>query len=325
MKTDNPYILQITDLSIGYQKSLLSHIRAEIEEGETVLLAGKNGCGKTTLLKTLFKELPALAGNIKINGRDISKIPASEIGKQVSVVLSRSELSPHLKVYDLIALGRYPYKKWYEKLNDKEVHDIKEIMNLLDLNKYKNYYVSELSDGNLQKTLIARALIQDSPLLILDEPTSHLDIFNKLEIMRLLTHLAKEKKKAVLFTSHDLDLGLSAADKLWFIKEDTMLTGFTEDLANRENILEYFAGKSMEFDYYSREYGAVGIKRKKEIRITGCSPSLYWLQKALIRNRFSIKEDAEIQVFEKENKFIIQYQGNETFFSTIQEVVNFLN
>ncbi len=324
MKKENTHILQLTNLSIGYHQPLISHIQAEINKGEMVLLAGKNGCGKTTLLKTIYKELLAISGNIKIMEQDISKIPVSEIGKLVSVVLSHSELSPSLKVYDLIALGRYPYKKWYERLTEKEVKEIGDILNLLDLEKYKNYYVSELSDGNLQKALIARALIQDCPLLILDEPTSHLDISNKLEIMKLLSHLAKEKGKTILFTSHDLNLGLSVADKLWLIKENQLFTGFTEDLANRENILEYFAGNSVEFDYNSREFGFINSEKKKEVQISECTQSLYWLQKALIRNRFSVKREAEIQISEKEGNFIVHQQEKEFSFSTIQEVIDFL-
>jgi iron complex transport system ATP-binding protein len=325
LKTENTSILQLHDLSIGYRDSLISGINAEIKKGEIVLLAGKNGCGKTTLLKTIFKEIIPLAGSIKMLDLDINKIPISEIGKLISVVFSKSTVSPHLKVFDLISLGRYPYKRWYEKLTEKEIADINDILELLELEKYRNYYVNELSDGNLQKALTARALIQDCPLLILDEPTSHLDISNKLEIMRIISHLAKEKNKTVLFTSHDLNLGLAVADKLWLIKDNSLRSGFTEDLAYQEDILDYFAGESMKFDYNSNEYGFLSVENKKSIRISGNSQSLYWLQKALVRNGFLLTDHAEIMVMEKDPGFIVSHLGKEHFFSTIEKTLDFLH
>lgn len=322
MKTEN--IIELENLSVGYKQPLISNINAEVVRGEIVLLIGKNGTGKTSFLKTIFKEISPLAGSIKIRNTDIAKIPVSEIGKLISVVFSKSTISPALKVYDLVALGRYPYKKWYQKLTKKEEKEIEETLKLFELDKYREYYVNELSDGNLQKAMIARALIQDTPLLILDEPTSHLDISNKLEVMRIIHSLAKKRGKTVIFTSHDLTLGLSVADKLWLIKDHSLKIGFTEDLAGKENILNYFAGKSVRFDYFANEYKFIPQENKKEVSLEGDSQFLYWLRKALIRNSFSINRDAKITVTEQNSCFIVQSKENKYSFSTIEEVIKFL-
>jgi iron complex transport system ATP-binding protein len=148
---------------------------------------------------------------------------------------------------------------------------------------------------------------------------------NKLEIMRIINYLAKEKAKTILFTSHDLGLGLTVADKLWLIKENRLETGFTEDLANRQDILDYFAGASVRFDYRSNEYEFTSERTKKEVTLTGSSRSLYWLRKALIRNRFSINEGTDFLISEKDSVFVIKHSGKEYFFSAIEEVIRFLS
>lgn len=325
MKTNSVNIIQLENLSIGYSKPLISNIDTKIKKGDILLLIGKNGSGKTSFLKTLFKEISPLKGIIKILDKDITKISVSELSKLISVVLSKSQLSPDLKVYDLVSLGRYPYKKWYQKLTKEEDKKIEEVLNLFELYQYKNYYVNELSDGNLQKAMIARALVQDTPILIMDEPTSHLDVSNKLEVMNIIHYLAKEKEKTILFTSHDLSLGLNVADKLWMIKNKSLKIGFTEDLAKQEDILNYFAGKSLNFNYIINEYEFTPHINKKEVSIEGKIESIYWLRKALIRNSFSIHENAQITIIGKDSFFIVQSNETEYTFISIEEVINFLN
>ncbi|TWP27957.1 ABC transporter ATP-binding protein [Apibacter muscae] len=317
--------LQINNLSIGYKSPLLSNINMEAKSGEVILLIGRNGTGKTTFLKTLLKELAPLKGKIEINGKDLKFLSATEISMLISVVLSKINVSPFLKVYDLVALGRFPYKKWYQNLSLQEKKTIEEILNLLNLTQYQHYYIHQLSDGNLQKAMIARALIQDTPFLIMDEPTSHLDIANKLEVMKIIHSLAKEKGKIVLFTSHDLSLGLSIADQVALIRKDKFKIGFTEDLAKNENILDHFAGKDITFNYISNEYEFISVKNKREISLVGDSQSLYWLKKALIRKGFYIVPQGELLIREENSKFIVQKHEQDYSFSTVEEVIRFLS
>ncbi|TWP23000.1 ABC transporter ATP-binding protein [Apibacter muscae] len=318
-------ILQINNLSIGYNKALVSRINLNLESGDIVLLIGKNGTGKTTLLKTILNEIPSLEGEIKINNQNINSISLEKISQLVSVVLSRSNISPFLKVYDLVALGRYPYKKWYQKITPEEKKNIDNILELLKLTPYKDYYITQLSDGNLQKALIARAFVQDTPLLILDEPTSHLDITNKLEITKFIKFLAKDKGKIVLFTSHDLNLGLSIADQIAFIKGENFKTGFTEDLALNENIIDFFAGTDVLFNYETNDYEILTNKKKLKINIVGNSKPIYWLKKSLLRNGYSIDLNARTVIKEENSNFVIQIEEKNYCFSTLEKVIHFLS
>lgn len=317
--------LQINNLSIGYKSPLLSNINMEAKSGEVILLIGRNGTGKTTLLKTILNEIPSLKGEIKINNQNINSISLEKMSQLVSVVLSRSNISPFLKVYDLVALGRYPYKKWYQKITPEEKKNIHNILEHLKLTPYKDYYITQLSDGNLQKALIARAFVQDTPLLILDEPTSHLDITNKLEITKFIKFLAKDKGKIVLFTSHDLNLGLSIADQIAFIKGVNFKTGFTEDVALNENIMDFFAGTDVLFNYETNDYEILTNKKKLKINIVGNSKPIYWLKKSLLRNGYSMDLNARTVIKEENSNFIVQKHEQDYSFSTVEEVIRFLS
>ncbi|MCO6564934.1 MAG: ABC transporter ATP-binding protein [Apibacter sp.] len=324
-KNSNP-ILEINNLSVGYQSPILSGINTTIKKGEIILLVGKNGSGKTTLLKSIYGEIPLLKGKIKIESKNISEISPMEIGKHIAVVLSHNPINPSLRVFDLVALGRYPYKKWYQRLTKVEMDGINHILRILNLNQYREHYITNLSDGNLQKIMIARALVQNSPLLILDEPTSHLDINNKLEIMRIIKAYARDQGKSILLTSHDLALGLAISDQLWFIKDNFLHTGFTEDIAIKHNLFDYFTNDNVRFDYQANEYCFLNSHNHKIIQINNNSPAIYWLKKALIKNNFTISDQASIQIVEKNSIFhLIDKNEIEYCFTSIEEVINFLN
>ncbi|QII71775.1 ABC transporter ATP-binding protein [Apibacter sp. B2966] len=325
METNSNSILEFHNLSIGYQSPVLSGINATMKKGEIILLTGKNGSGKTTLLKSIYGELPLLEGSIKIEGKNISEISLLETGKYLAVVLSKIAVSPSLRVFDLVALGRYPYKKWYQSLTKKEIEAIDDILHLLNLSRYREYNITKLSDGNLQKVMIARALVQNCPILILDEPTSHLDIANKLEIMKIIKMYAHDQGKSILFTSHDLSLGLAVADRLWFIKDDLLHTGFTEDIANRYNLYDYFVNDTIRFDYQANEYNFFKSDTSKTVRVDSNSQSAYWLKKALVKNNFVISEQASIQILEKDSVFyLLDKNQNEYSFTSIENLINFL-
>ena len=163
-----------------------------------------------------------------------------DIARQVSVVFSKSETSPYYTLRDLISLGRYVYYPYYMSLTDEDEAEIEQIIEKLNLAKYRNYLLSELSDGNLQKAFIGRALAQNTPMIVLDEPTTYLDEENKLIILELLKDLAQKQNKLILFSSHDWQIAKDFSDKLWWIKDEKILTGkiIKSDKSNRLSIDE---------------------------------------------------------------------------------------
>lgn len=212
-------ILKTNDLSIGYQSKkeqtlVASNINIELHKGELVGLVGGNGIGKSTLLRTLTNVQNELKGDVFINGKNIKQYPALELAKVMSLVLTEQTMSKNLSVFELVALGRQPYTNWVGNLSEHDIIMVNQAINQTNISDLKNKKCFELSDGQLQKVMIARALAQDTDLIILDEPTSHLDMYHKAYILKLLQKLAKETQKTILFSSHEIDLAIQLCDTL---------------------------------------------------------------------------------------------------------------
>ncbi len=230
--------LEIHNASIGYSNPLISGINSSLELGEVCLLMGNNGIGKTTLIKSILGQHKLLNGTITINEKSIQKLDANEIASQIAIVFSKAEIPDNYTVTDLISLGKYIHYPYYFKLNETDKQEISEIIDKLNLAEHQNKKLTELSDGNLQKAFIGRALAQNSPFIILDEPTTHLDEENKMMILSLLRNLAKSENKLILFSSHDWRLAKEFSDKIWWIKNKKLFGGIAEEviLSNPELI-----------------------------------------------------------------------------------------
>lgn len=230
--------LEIKQTAIGYSNPLVSEINSSLELGEVCLLMGNNGIGKTTLIKSILGQNKLLKGEVSINGKSIQKLNSNEIASQIAIVFSKAEIPDNYTVTDLISLGKYIHYPHYFKLNKTDKQEIAEIINKLNLTEYQNKKLTELSDGNFQKVFIGRALAQNSPFIILDEPTTHLDEENKLMILSLLRNLAKSENKLILFSSHDWRLAKEFSDKIWWIKDKKLISGISEEviLSNPELI-----------------------------------------------------------------------------------------
>ncbi|WP_313101022.1 ABC transporter ATP-binding protein [Epilithonimonas sp.] len=222
--------LEINQASIGYSEPLISDINTSLELGEVCLLMGNNGIGKTTLIKSILGQNKLLKGEISISGKSIQKLDSNEIASQIAIVFSKAEIPDNYTVIDLISLGKYIHYPYYFKLNETDKQEVSAIINKLNLSEYQNKKLTELSDGNLQKAFIGRVLAQNSPFIILDEPTTHLDEENKLMILSLLRNLAKSENKLILFSSHDWRLAKEFSDKIWWIKDKKLISGISEEV-----------------------------------------------------------------------------------------------
>lgn len=224
------YFLELKNTTIGYSNPLVSGIDSSLELGEVGLLIGNNGIGKTTLIKSILGQNKLLNGEISIYGKSIQKLDSNELAIQIAIVFSKTEIPDNYTVTDLISLGKYIHYPYYFQLNEADKQEISEIIRKLNLSEFENKKLTELSDGNLQKAFIGRALAQNSPFIILDEPTTHLDEENKLMILSLLRNLAKNENKLILFSSHDWRLAKEFADKIWWIKDQKLISGIAEEV-----------------------------------------------------------------------------------------------
>ena len=220
----------IEHTTIGYQEPLIKNINAELNAGEVCLLIGNNGTGKTTLIKSILGQLNVQQGTISLNGKNIKTFSSKQLAEQIAIVFSKSQLPSNYTTTDLVALGKYIHYPFYFELSQEDKNEVQKIIEMLGLAQYSTLPLTKLSDGNLQKAFIGRALAQQSPMLILDEPTTHLDEENKIVILKILRKLAKEQQKLILFSSHDWRLAKEFADKIWYVKEQQLYSGIAEDV-----------------------------------------------------------------------------------------------
>lgn len=229
--------LEIKNTNIGYQKPLITEVNVSLDYGDVCLLIGNNGVGKTTLIKSILQQTPLLKGEIFINQKQAKKLSNKEIAEEIAVVFSKAQIPSNYTTEDLISLGKFIHLPYYYQLGKEDLQEVENIISQLKLDEYKNIQLQQLSDGNLQKAFIGRALAQNSPIIVLDEPTTHLDEDNKIIILKLLRDLAKNYNKIILFSSHDWRLAKEFADKIWFIHEEKLQAGLAEDILLHNNLL----------------------------------------------------------------------------------------
>lgn len=228
----NNIVLESHDLAIGYPYAgstplvLARELNLVIERGQVTGLLGPNGSGKSTLLRTLAGLQPSISGSVRVLQQTIRSNQVRQTARMLSVVLTDRIDVRNLTVFQLVSMGRYPYTDWLGRAGSDDYDLIMHALGQVRLQDFSNRFFNELSDGEQQRTLLAKALVQDTPLIILDEPTAHLDLPNRISIMRLLRNLADDTGKCILFSTHDLDLAIHTADHLWLLqKGGTLLRG----------------------------------------------------------------------------------------------------
>ena len=225
---ENEIILQASKITIGYshkkEKTIIaSDIDLSLRKGKLVALIGANGIGKSTLLRTITGIQKTISGTVLLNGSNIHELAALTLAQNLSVVLTEKLPPSNLTVFELVALGRQPYTNWIGKLTDADIAKVNEAMELTQISHLASKKHFEISDGQLQKVLIARALAQDTPLIILDEPTTHLDLLHKVSLFKLLKKLTKETDKCILFSTHDIDMAIQLSDEMIIMTPETVV------------------------------------------------------------------------------------------------------
>ena len=231
-----------------------SNINIELNKGELVAVIGINGAGKSTLLRTLSGVQSALDGDIFIKGRNRNDIAERELAALISLVLTEQPVSKNLQVAELIALGRQPYTNWIGSLSSQDKIHISDAIKIVGIEAIQHKKCSELSDGQLQKVLIGRALAQNTPMVILDEPTSHLDLYHKAQVLQLLKKLSRDTGKTILFASHEINLTLQLCDKIILIREAGVRQGTPEELIADRAFDDLFPSDLITFDPDSNSF-----------------------------------------------------------------------
>ena len=280
--------IQLSDVTTGYRgKPVTRDINAYLQAGELTCLLGPNGAGKSTLLKTLSAFIPPLSGEITIEGVNIRKISASTLARSIAVVLTRRPATMNMTVEELVSIGRSPYTSFFGGLheNDREVVD--KSIRLVGIDDLRTRNVNTLSDGERQKALIAKALAQQTRIIFLDEPTAFLDYPSKVEIMQLLYTIAREENKTVFMSTHDLELALQIADKIWLLdKERGLNIGIPEDLAYAGLLGDYFQRGGLKFNYTTGLF-EIDNEQKGSVCLKGSGRLFNMVKKALKRMGYS--------------------------------------
>ncbi|MCM1319438.1 MAG: ABC transporter ATP-binding protein [Muribaculaceae bacterium] len=254
---DNVY-LRTAHLCIGYKRPLAMDLSLSLSAGHVTTLVGGNGIGKSTLLRTLTGDLKPLAGSVYIMEQDINTFPKRQLAKELSIVDTSVGMSGGLKVRQFIELGRQPYTGVFGLLKGADHELCCQAMSDTGISHKADSYMAELSDGERQKAMIARALAQDTPIMFLDEPFSFLDPAARLEIMSMLNRIASDKNKAILLTCHDVALCLRMATRLWLFLHDSMLLDLSPPEAIASGVLEGLYASDMV--HFSPQIGDYIIK-----------------------------------------------------------------
>ena len=326
-------MLQTKDVAIGYRAKKQTQVlhrgmNLALHEGDLNCILGPNGAGKSTLIKTLAGFRESLEGEIFVMGASLTARSFKKFSHLMSVVLTDRIQIPHSRVLDIVGMGRYPYISIIGRFGQKDRKIVDQALKRVGIEEMKHRFFDELSDGEKQKVMIAKALAQDTPVIILDEPTAFLDFPSKIEVMQILLCLAKDTGKSVLLSTHDVELALQVADQIWLMdKGKDIQTGPPEDLVLSNVLNHFFEKETIYFDKYT---GTFLLKNNAgwKINTSGRQPYLFWLNKALTRIGFNTTEkgegESEVVIKAKDDILLLLPDKTRTKFTSIESLINFL-
>lgn len=324
-------VIKLNRLTTGYKikngyKIIAKELTANLNSGELTCLLGANGAGKSTLLRTLSAIQPALSGEVTIFEKTLTDYSPQQIAKTIGVVLTEKCHVRNMTAHELVCMGRSPYTGFWGGLTSDDHVLVESAMERVGIAYLAHRLVETLSDGELQKVMIAKALAQETPVIFLDEPTAFLDFPSKVEIMQLLHRLTRNMNKTIFLSTHDLELALQIADKIWLLDREAGVTiGSPEDLSLSGTLKTFFSNKGILFD---RETGLFRIENEytRQIKLVGHGFKYAMLRKALQRNGIEGGRQFETAVFvdcgtSSNGEYILYEDGSEQTFRSIEELV----
>lgn len=316
-------IISLEELTVGYpDKTVLSGINMRLSAGKLVCFMGPNGAGKSTLLRTMCQLMPPLAGSIRIQGKPLQEWSRQELARHLSVVLTDRLNAGQLTGREMVAAGRYPYTNWSGRLSREDWLVVDQAMEKTGTSQLSERPFYEMSDGQRQKIMITRALCQETPVIILDEPTAHLDLNNRVAIVNLLKELAHNEQRAILMATHELDLALQLADELWLAETGgSVLEGIPEDL-----VLDGSLDRVFEFKGYDLKTGSVHPNKSgRKVSLAGEGYMYLWTKNALERNGYEIVANTEPQIRVAERGQDAPWTLQDNSFRTVRDLLSDLD
>ena len=324
------HIIELKNLAIGHQKkeALLKDISLSVHPGEMVALIGRNGTGKSTLLKSMLGLIPLIQGACYLDGALFDTYDLRDRARKVSFVSSHLAQMPSISVRELVSLGRMPFTGFMGRLTAQDNEIIDKSLMEVGLSSFAERKLEHLSDGERQRTMIARALAQDTPLMVLDEPTAFLDIPNKNELIQLLGGF-RDSGKSVVYSTHDLDTAMHYADKIWVIHQGEILEGAPEDLGISGLFNTLFERSGIKYDLASKRFKYSTLP-KGSIQLEGKKGVPYeWTRNALERLGYEVNMSGAMEIklnsSEGENRWTLHQANQSQEFSSLYNLARFLN
>ena len=296
-------IIYTKSLSAGYRKrksvtTVLHNVDLELHEGELVSLLGANGAGKSTLIRTICGLQPALSGRVMVGDKDVERLTPRQLSKTIALVTTERTFAGGLTVSELVGLGRHPHTGFLGRLDEHDRQIVATAIEKVGISHKSESYVAELSDGERQKVMIAKALAQEAPVIILDEPTAFLDVASRVEVLQLLHDLARNERRTILISSHDIQQSMALSDRLWIVSDSgEIVSGVTEDLILADKISLLFSNRNVAFDPATGDF-LTTRKGARQITLKADSAELNkWIANALRRNDLLACEADNPQIY----------------------------